>query len=202
MRLAGHFHGTYVHARRATVLSNHLAELLPRNARVLDVGCGDGLLASLIKEKRPDVDIRGIDVVVRESTRIPVDKFDGARIPCADRGVDVVMFVDVLHHADDPTMLLRDAARAATQAILVKDHTRDGLLAGPTLRMMDWMGNARHGVALPYRYWSRQEWLDACDGLELNIGVWRSNLHIYPRPFNWLFDRSLHFIARLDKRHA
>ena len=33
-----------------------------------------------------------------------------------------------------------------------------GFLAGPTLRFMDWIGNARHGVALPYNYWSAQEW--------------------------------------------
>ena len=149
-------------------------------------------------EKRPDIDITGIDVLVRQSTRIPVEPFDGTRIPYADRSVDVVMFLDVLHHAGDPAALLREAARTATQAVLIKDHTLDGMFAGPTLRFMDWVGNARHGVTLPYNYWNRQTWLEAFKEVGLAIGVWRSDLGIYPWPATWLFDRSLHFVARLD----
>jgi len=48
---------------------------------MLDVGCGDGLLAHLMTQKRPDLDLRGIDVLVRDRTHIPVDKFDGQVIP-------------------------------------------------------------------------------------------------------------------------
>ena len=198
MSVLDRIHGDYVHTRRARVLSEQAAELLPRGVRVLDVGCGDGLLAALIREKRPDIEVTGIDVLVRPSTHISVEPFDGTRIPYADRSVDVVMFVDVLHHASDPALLLREAARTATRTILIKDHTLDGALAGPTLRLMDWIGNARHSVTLPYSYWSHQTWLDACERLGLRIGVWRTNLDLYPWPATWLFDRSLHFVARLD----
>lgn len=180
------------------MLSEQIAALLPHGARVLDVGCGDGVLAALVKGKRPDLDITGIDVLVRPSTRIPIEKFNGVRIPFGDGSVDVVMFVDVLHHADDPAMLLREAARTARRAILIKDHTRDGILANLTLRFMDWAGNARHGVTLPYNYWNRKRWLEVCEGLGLKIGVWQADLNIYPWPATWIFDRSLHFLARLD----
>lgn len=198
MSLLDRLHGDHVHARRVRVLSDHIAPLLPQGARVLDVGCGDGLLAGRILDKRPDISITGIDVLVRPSTRIRVEPFDGSRIPSDDGSVDVVMFVDVLHHVDDPVSLLREARRAATTAIVIKDHTRDGLLAGTTLRLMDWVGNARHGVALPYNYWARQEWLDVCAELGLSVGVWRTDLRLYPWPASWIFDRSLHFIARVD----
>ena len=57
-----HIHGNYVHKRRVRVLSEHLAKLIPKDARVLDVGCGDGLLAHLILQRRPDLVLRGIDV--------------------------------------------------------------------------------------------------------------------------------------------
>ena len=66
-----------------------------------------------------------------------------------DASFDVVMFVDVLHHTDDPLLLLQEAQRVG-KIILVKDHFRKGFLAGPTLRFMDWVGNAHHGVVLPY----------------------------------------------------
>jgi SAM-dependent methyltransferase len=196
--LLDRIHGDFVHVRRVRVLSEQIAGLLPQGARVIDVGCGDGLLASLIKGRRPDVNITGLDVLVRPSACIPVAPFDGVTIPYEDDSVDVVMFVDVLHHTDDPAGLLREAARTARRAILIKDHTRNGVLAGPTLRVMDWVGNSRHGVRLPYNYWDRQRWFDVCARLGLTIGVWRADLNIYPWPATWVFDRSLHFLARLD----
>jgi SAM-dependent methyltransferase len=196
--LLDRLHGGYVHTRRVRVLRDHLAALLPQGARVLDVGCGDGLLAATLKEQRPDIEITGLDVLVRPSTRIPVEPFDGATIPRPDGSVDVVMLVDVLHHTDDPAALVRECARVARRSLIVKDHLRDGFLAGPTLRLMDWVGNARHGVRLPHNYWRRQQWLDACQAIGLKVGQWRESLGIYPWPATLLFDRSLHFVARLD----
>ncbi len=81
MSLIEHVHGGYIHHRRVRVLSEHLAELIPQNARVLDVGCGDGLLDHLMVQKRPDLELRGIDVLVREQAHIPVEGFDGQRSP-------------------------------------------------------------------------------------------------------------------------
>ena len=63
-------HGRYVHDRRSRVLSGHLAKFIPENVLVLDVGCGDGLLGQLISQIRPDVTIKGIDVLVRPRTHI------------------------------------------------------------------------------------------------------------------------------------
>lgn len=202
MSLIDRLHGGYVHNRRVRVLSDHLAQLIPANARALDVGCGDGLLAHLIMQKRPDVHMKGVDVLVRSHTRIPVDRFDGRVIPYSDGSLDVVMFVDVLHHTEDPMVLLREAVRTARMAIVIKDHTRNGLFAGTTLRLMDQVGNARHGVALLYNYWPKERWLEAFETLGLTIGVWKKGLRLYPRPASWIFDRSLHFVSRLDLRRG
>jgi 2-polyprenyl-3-methyl-5-hydroxy-6-metoxy-1,4-benzoquinol methylase len=45
MKLLDLIHGGYVFPRRVRILSQHLAEMAPREASILDVGCGDGLLA-------------------------------------------------------------------------------------------------------------------------------------------------------------
>ncbi len=198
MSLIERIHGDYIHNRRVRVLGDHFIDLIPKTARVLDVGCGDGLLAHLLMEKRPDIKVKGIDVLVRCHTHIPVDSFDGKVIPYGDASFDVTMFVDVLHHMEDPIVLLREAIRVARAAIVIKDHTRDGLFAGPTLRFMDLVGNARHGVAIPYNYWPRQQWFEAFHRLNLTIGIWKENLGLYPPPASWIFERSLHFVARLD----
>ena len=197
--LLDRIHGGYVYNRRIRVLSKHLAELIPPDAHVLDVGCGDGLLANTIRQSRPDIDIKGIDVLVRGATHVPVQAFDGKQIPYENGSFDFVMFVDVLHHADDARYLLGEAVRVARRSLLIKDHTLTGFLAGPTLQFMDWVGNKRHGVALPYNYWTHQQWLNCFEDLGLKIGAWRSELGLYATPANWLFERSLHFVARLDK---
>ncbi|MGQ0641180.1 MAG: class I SAM-dependent methyltransferase [Gemmatimonadaceae bacterium] len=202
MKALGHIHERFVHQRRVDVLASTLSRLMPRNARVLDVGCGDGLLSKRILETRSDVSITGVDVLVRRDTHIPVAEFDGDHLPFDDQSVDVVLFVDVLHHTTDPTRLLREAKRVASDSLIIKDHTKDGLLAGQTLAFMDWVGNARHGVALPFNYWPQRRWRSAFDELALEIAYWTQDLRLYPWSHTWLFDRSLHFITRLTIRSA
>ena len=190
----GAVHDRFIFSRRTRVLADHLAGLIPPGSRVLDVGCGDGTIDCLIKERQPDVEIEGIDPLLRPQVHILVRTFDGEHIPYPDRSFDVVMLVDVLHHTADPGILLREAARVG-KAVLIKDHFREGLFANETLRLMDWVGNARHGVALPYNYWPKSEWIAAFDQLGLNTRTMKCELDLYPIPLSWFFDRSLHFIA-------
>jgi SAM-dependent methyltransferase len=197
MGFLGRVHDSYVVGRRTRILTRWLSDQIPPHARVLDVGCGDGRIAKLLLEIRRDIQIEGIDVLERPVTHIPVGPFDGLRIPFREKSFDAVMFIDVLHHADDPEALLREARRVALRAVIVKDHCREGWLAGPTLRFMDWFGNARHGVALPYNYWPGSRWRDAFARLGLLTESWNSRLELYRWPFSIAFDRKLQFIARL-----
>lgn len=190
-------HEQHISKRRARVLSQKLAEVIPQEADLLDVGCGDGEIAWMIGQQRPDLRISGVDVLVRDQTHIPVDKYDGVTLPYDDQSIDVVTLIDVLHHCDQPVEVLREATRVARRAVVIKDHKRDGLAAAPTLRFMDWVGNNRYGVALPYNYLSTTEWLDAFDELNLQVKNIVHQLNIYPWPASLIFDRSLHFIACL-----
>jgi SAM-dependent methyltransferase len=199
MTLVGKLHTKMVFGRRVRVLSGMLAERVPAGARSLvDIGCGDGQIAHLVAEKHPQLQITGVDVLVRPKTWIPVQPFDGTTLPLADQSVDAAMFVDVLHHTSDPQVLLREAKRVARQAILIKDHCKDGFLSGPTLRFMDWVGNAHHGVVLPYNYWPEARWRAAFAELGLAIDSWTQQVPLYPWPASWLFQRRLHFVARLS----
>ena len=50
-----------------------IADLLPNNTRVLDVGCGDGSLMNfLVKEKKR---IPAIDVLLKEGQEFRIKKF-------------------------------------------------------------------------------------------------------------------------------
>jgi len=197
MKLLGRAHGTLIHSRRIRRLSQQLAELIPPNAEVLDVGCGDGKLAALIQQLRPDVKMQGIDVLVRDKTEVPIKRFDGVTIPFPDKSVDVTMFVDVLHHTEDPNVLLQEASRVAKKFIVIKDHTDDGFLSNVTLRFMDWVGNKPHGVVLPYNYWRERQWRQAFEELKFEIVAWHKDLKLYPYGADLFFGRGLHVITKL-----
>ena len=188
---------SYVQMQRVNVVSGLLAEHIPRDSSVLDIGCGDGTLASTITASRKDLRIEGVDVMVRPSVLIKVREYDGLKLPFPDGSVDVAMFVDVLHHAEQPLAVLSDAARVARGAIIIKDHLRQGFMAQTRLKMMDWMGNARYGVSLPYRYWNRSEWREAFAQCGLIEKTFLSGLHLYRFPLEWFFGGSLQFISVL-----
>jgi SAM-dependent methyltransferase len=196
-RLHRKVHGKAVFDRRIEVLTRTLADFIPANARVLDIGCGSGTLARRIMTLRPDVTIEGIDILVRPGTEIPVTEFDGDNIPWPDGHFDIALFVDVLHHTEAPARLLAEAKRVSRSGIVIKDHFREGVLADATLRFMDWVGNAQHGVVLPYNYLSDPEWRGIWTKLGLRVERLTDRVGLYPAPFSWLFDRRLHFVARL-----
>jgi SAM-dependent methyltransferase len=194
-------HGGYIQQRRLASLVGHLTALIPKNAAVLDVGCGDGKLAHLLKRERPDITIRGIDVLVRGGDLIDVQEFNGFKIPHETASYDVVMFIDVLHHTQDPRMLLTEANRVARESIIIKDHLLQGLFAGATLRFMDRIGNARFGVSLPHNYLDWQEWVSISEDLGTMV-EWKVDLKLYPSILDLFFGRSLHFLAEWDVRTA
>ena len=164
MKLLETAHGSYIAGRRARVIAARLAEVVPAHASVLDVGCGDGEIAWLLNQLRPDLRLTG---------------------------------VDVLHHCERPVELLAEARRVARQAIVIKDHSMQGVLAERTLRFMDGVGNRRYGVALPYNYLRPKDWSQAFNELGLTVEQQIDRLGLYPWPLSLAFDRRLHFLARL-----
>lgn len=190
-------HNSAVFNRRVRVLAGHVARAIPTGGTVLDLGAGDGSIAAAIMAQRPDLSIAGVDVMLRPVTRIPVTLYDGVTLPFEAQSFDHVTIVDVLHHTDEPGAVLAEAARVARKGVIVKDHLNEGVLSGPTLRFMDWVGNRGHDVVLPYNYLDGAGWARAHARAGLQVVIRKARLGIYPVPFTYLFDRKLHFVDRL-----
>ena len=193
---------SWYYNRRIWVLSHALANAIHGRGTVLDIGCGDGQLALALMKLRPDLKIEGVDVVARPKTLIPVAQYDGIKLPFADKSFDYVTIVDVLHHTDDPTVVLSEASRVARHGVVIKDHLREGFLAQETLAFMDWCGNIGDGVPLPYNFLSRSEWQGAFFKSKLQSHQTNEKLDIYLPPARWLFDRQLHFVSFLEPKAA
>ena len=193
----GHLHDKGILHRRVAALATAIAPLLPKSARVLDVGCGDGLLDQALLQMRPDLRIDGVDVLVRDGTPILVREFDGQRLPFGDGEYDVTMAIDVFHHAANALALMGEMTRVARKSLVIKDHFLHGPPSELILRAMDWVGNSRHGVRLPFSYWSEAEWRRVWDRCRIRPVSIIRHLHLYPFPVSLIFERDLHFVAAL-----
>jgi len=201
MSLVASLHQRFAQASRRQALAAAVARLLPQGARTLDLGCGDGTLAELVLEARPDVRFVGVDPLARHC-RLPFARCDGARLPFAAGAFDAVLLIDVVHHSACPGELLSEAGRVARTLVLIKDHLADRPGARALLGVMDWVGNARFGVSLPHHYWRKDEWSAAFDDLGWTVTGWNEQLGLYRPALRPVFEHGLHFMATLRPRRS
>jgi SAM-dependent methyltransferase len=77
---------------------------LPRNARILDVGCGKGFLLYELNQVLPSAEVTGIDISQyaiehsKEEIRDRLQVGDAASLPFADKQFDLVITINALHN--------------------------------------------------------------------------------------------------------
>lgn len=103
-----------------------LARRLPRPPRmVADIGCGDGVLLTLLArrgvgERRHGFEIseRAVQIAGGRPEIERVERFDGTALPAPDGAYDLGVLSHVLEHVPDPVPLLADVARACRAVVI------------------------------------------------------------------------------------
>lgn len=118
-------------------LADSLATVVPTASRVVEVGCGDGSLATALRRALPGCELLGLDPLAPTPGRM----YEGERGGVEFRSIttsqliaeqpepfDLVMLCDVLHHVAETerVQVLRDAAAltAAGGTVAVKEWER------------------------------------------------------------------------------
>lgn len=103
-----------------------LARLLPEPPRnVAEVGCGDGVLLTLLARRGIGVHRHGFEIsgrAVEIAAGRPeierVERFDGAKLPAPDGSYDLGVLSHVLEHVPDPPALLAETSRICRAVVL------------------------------------------------------------------------------------
>jgi len=113
---------------------------------VLDLGSGTGRAPLFIKERRPDITVRGIEPVkeLREigysMGLLPEElvQGDAADVDANDGDFDVVCEFGVLHHVRHPHVVVSEMLRVAKRAVFISDSNNfgQGAFAQRTLKQI------------------------------------------------------------------
>jgi 2-polyprenyl-3-methyl-5-hydroxy-6-metoxy-1,4-benzoquinol methylase len=192
-------HNFLVHTNRVDSIANTIIKNLPEDInKILDIGCGDGLISKKLENAKMGLEYDGIDIMERPMCKIKYTSFDGINIPFEKKSFDAVQLIDVLHHTEDIDAVIENAMNYTKKYIIIKDHIYENTLDFQTLKFMDWVGNAPHGVKVIYNFQKEKKWDEMFRKNNLTKYYYNNKIRLYPKFANWIFGRKLHFIAILE----
>src|SRR5260370_35612755 len=106
-------HRYFVFERRTRVLAELLAAQIPQGASVLDIGCGDGAIASLIVQGRPDISIQGVEFLVRHECQIESPGCARSSLPFPAAALDRLLVRNFVPPTVNTGILDREATRCS-----------------------------------------------------------------------------------------
>jgi len=100
-------------------LEHILPHLIPKS-KVLDIGSGNGLITSVLRNKHYDVTPLDIHEGHYHPSVKPV-LYDGKKMPFADDTFDTGLLLTILHHTSNQEEILTEAKRVCRQIIIMED---------------------------------------------------------------------------------
>ena len=193
------YHRRAVSQPRVERVAAALAAQIGRADSLLDIGAGDGIVGEAVGSRVGASRVEGVDVLVQPNAVIPVTAYDGEHLPFEDGAFDAVTLSDMLHHAEHPERVLREALRVAKHVVAIKDHFRFGHVTGAVLLAMDVVGNAASGVFVRGRYLAPSGWSVLVREADGRIAGLTWPLRIHDAPWRFVTGDRLQFAARIER---
>jgi len=96
---------------------------LPKNAKLLDVGCGMGTFLKYVHHIRPDIELYGVDVSNGLRDRLPdfinFEYCSGDKLLFDNNYFDLVISQHVLEHVNNPDEFIREFKRVTKKYIII-----------------------------------------------------------------------------------
>lgn len=153
----------------------------------LDIGSSDGRIAFLISEALGS-EVQGVDVEVKNSAQIPVQRYNGTDLPFENESFDLVSIVDVLHHCSEPERVMFEALRVlrGDGLLVIKDHLQYGRWSNMVLSLMDVWGNFGQHQIVTGRYLSISDWIALIGSAGGRLVELQTPFRVHPLPWRLL----------------
>jgi ubiquinone/menaquinone biosynthesis C-methylase UbiE len=138
-----------------------------RPRRVLEVGCGEGMVISRIARRYPGIHVDGLELdagaLAEARARcpaVPLVRGDACALPVRSGSYDLVVCLEVLEHLPDPARALEELLRVTRRACLLSVPHEPFFRLGNLLRgqHLARLGNPSDHL----QHWGRREFAALC----------------------------------------
>lgn len=152
----------------AKKLCQDCQNFIKEGSKILDLGCGSAIIANEFQNYFK-VKIVGLDIKDYRIFPIPFRIYDGKNIPFEDNSFDIVLISYVLHHCQNPEIILKEAKRIG-QKIIIFEDLPEGILAKARNKIHELIYNfcfAKNSPPLNFK--TKKEWEEIFEKLELKL---------------------------------
>jgi ubiquinone/menaquinone biosynthesis C-methylase UbiE len=158
----------FFYGRAAKAMSNDLAPYIATGDKVLDLGCGTGIIGSTLAKMR-NVSLTGTDVRDVREANIPFALTDGKHLPFPNKAFDIVLISYVLHHVEETETLLKEAARVCRGKIIIYEDTPKNLFHRASCFVHGFSYGSLFGIEGKCKFRTRREWSSLFRKLHLSL---------------------------------
>lgn len=163
---------------RGYVVLKAFRDILKENHKVLDIGCGNGIITKMI-EDRFNCNIIGTDVL-SYSKGIRFKQIEHPyKLPFKEKEFDYSLFIDTLHHITTQKQSIREALRVANKTLIYDIEPGFGLWF--TDNILNRITNKKMEVGFTQR--TIEGWKEFFDKINVSYKLIKFNKHLwYPLP--------------------
>lgn len=203
-----HMH-TAIKARSTKVFEEVACHFI--GSSLLDVGCGNGLVSELSKPHFAEIQLLDVMNYLSQEVDLPFVQYDEGRPFPITKTYDTVLLLTVLHHSNDPLLLLKESWKATAKRLIIIESVFGVHTQAPVGHydlasfveadqiafavVVDWLYNRvlNDNIPVPYNFTSPDGWLGVFSECGMHVAAVRNlgqDIEIAPE---------LHFLFVLER---
>jgi len=126
--------------RRAVNKWDWISSYLGCPKRILDLGAGEGFVGAEAA-RSTGIEVVLADVIDMNRTDLPLVRYDGRNLPFDDNYADTILLSYVLHHCEEPRVVLEEVRRVAAGRVIVLESIVENAMDRLWLSVADRLAN-------------------------------------------------------------